>query len=677
MKNRILITVIFSFLFIVSCDEEKPVEPTPTQETIIADNTEQVDSNSFKTGLVSIDSAQIVYSSSNSFTQSLVVEGFIVSDYGEGILRKVESIQTQGSQVVVGTRQARLDEVLIKGKIEFNSTIPFEKIKLGDTKGKNVVLKQLNENIVIEIKDYKPLENDNVIINAGTTFPDPEIKFILELDHGIKNLEASINIQQNTYIEIETTTSVSLNFEYEYVDVLLATIPTPIPFLFINCKGAFGIGGQYSVTELCLNEVNATTGIKAGLGYNPNQGAYHIFDLTKTFTGQTNMTTIGDELRGFIFIPKLGFYISGLLGPYISNELFARYGVEEDNQGAYQGIWAGVAATAGLETDLFGFLSIGIINLELFSQEWEIWKNYLGGGGLSAPTLLSPPNESTHSPGNLTLDWTDITGATSYELMWDGEPNFGSPYSKNPTNSEWTEYYGLNQTIYWKVRATDGSQWSDWSEVRVFYTTGGGSGGLVAYYPFNGNANDVSGNGNTGTTHGIVDWVNDRKGNPNSAASFNGNSSITASTNNFPTENDPRTISLWVYSGNYAVPNKFLTGWGQSSFKKMSALIFGLGNVGSKKPGFWGWGQDLSSKTQLVNNEWYHIAFTYDGNEGIVYINAVNDTSKTLDLQTPSGTTFYIADFSFPVNNFMGIIDDIRIYDKALTAQEILDLYNE
>ncbi|MCH7772029.1 MAG: hypothetical protein IIA49_13605, partial [Bacteroidetes bacterium] len=199
LKITILIAVIFSLLLFISCTEDQPVEPEPTlEETIIAENTAQVDSVSFKTDLVSVDSAQIIYSSSNSFTQSLVVGGFIVSDYGEGILRKIESIQTQGSQVVVGTRQARLDEVLIKGKIEFEGQVPLEGIRIGNNGNKNVSFKIYDDAIIIAIEDYKPLGNDNIIINAGTSFPAPIIKFYLEIDHGIVDFESSIEIQQDT-----------------------------------------------------------------------------------------------------------------------------------------------------------------------------------------------------------------------------------------------------------------------------------------------------------------------------------------------------------------------------------------------------------------------------------------------------------------------------------------------
>ena len=46
--------------------------------------------------------------------------------------------------------------------------------------------------------------------------------------------------------------------------------------------------------------------------------------------------------------------------------------------------------------------------------------------------------------------------------------------------------------------------------------------GLIAYYPFDGNADDMSGYNNHGTIHGGVTLTEDRKGRPNSAYSFNG-----------------------------------------------------------------------------------------------------------------------------------------------------------
>ena len=76
-------------------------------------------------------------------------------------------------------------------------------------------------------------------------------------------------------------------------------------------------------------------------------------------------------------------------------------------------------------------------------------------------------------------------------------------------------------------------------------THAGLSDGLVAYYPFNGNANDESGNGNNGTVNGAT-LTTDRFGKVNSAYSFDGSCYIKGAANKFPT--GERTISLWFYS---------------------------------------------------------------------------------------------------------------------------------
>jgi hypothetical protein len=70
--------------------------------------------------------------------------------------------------------------------------------------------------------------------------------------------------------------------------------------------------------------------------------------------------------------------------------------------------------------------------------------------------------------------------------------------------------------------------------------------GLIAYYPFNGNANDESGNGYTGVVYGATLTV-DRLGRVDSAYSFNGtNNYITAAIPNLPAGTAPRTITGWL-----------------------------------------------------------------------------------------------------------------------------------
>ena len=72
--------------------------------------------------------------------------------------------------------------------------------------------------------------------------------------------------------------------------------------------------------------------------------------------------------------------------------------------------------------------------------------------------------------------------------------------------------------------------------------------GLVAYYPFNGNANDQSGNGNNGTVTGAT-LTNDRFGNSNSAYQFDGvDDRVVITSNNLPSGNSARSVSAWFYT---------------------------------------------------------------------------------------------------------------------------------
>jgi hypothetical protein len=88
-----------------------------------------------------------------------------------------------------------------------------------------------------------------------------------------------------------------------------------------------------------------------------------------------------------------------------------------------------------------------------------------------------------------------------------------------------------------------------------------------------------------------------------------------------------------------------------------------------------------SSGGAVPDSKWTHVAFTYDGSNMRLYVNGVqnNSVAQTTDPGTPASFGTYIASMgaaSGATYTFNGNLDDLRLYSRALSASEILQLYN-
>ena len=207
--------------------------------------------------------------------------------------------------------------------------------------------------------------------------------------------------------------------------------------------------------------------------------------------------------------------------------------------------------------------------------------------------------------------------------------------------------------------------------------------GLVACYPFNGNANDMSGNGNHGTNNG-ASLTTDRFGTSNAAYVFDGSTSyISIPITQFLLNN--YSYSVWAYPlsdppANSMMPVLSIGGLGGDQDISTTDNYSTGGTVGWTFTNYnvsiplVGWDQG----TLPPINTWYHIVMTRDNNYFKAYINGV-----LVNTQAVSGFPDYSAT---PASNigkrshlnqfFNGKIDDILIYNRALTAAEVTTLYN-
>jgi hypothetical protein len=218
--------------------------------------------------------------------------------------------------------------------------------------------------------------------------------------------------------------------------------------------------------------------------------------------------------------------------------------------------------------------------------------------------------------------------------------------------------------------------------------------GLIAYYPFNGDATDNSGNGHNGQVSGAI-LTTDRNGKNNSAYLF---------------KNNPDNITIPTITQNNILEYT-VSGWFQknSNSNNYEGTLFSGSNpcngpgglrlhVGSDNYVAWGaefqycssvW--QYSSNKNFADDKWHHFVAVLTANSGIIssselvlYVdNALQPTSpkywgdqnnvtapiNSQGIATTLGNTIYLNDY------FQGKIDEIRIHNRAISSKEVEYLY--
>ncbi|MBN1339185.1 MAG: hypothetical protein JXA03_07670, partial [Bacteroidales bacterium] len=222
--------------------------------------------------------------------------------------------------------------------------------------------------------------------------------------------------------------------------------------------------------------------------------------------------------------------------------------------------------------------------------------------------------------------------------------------------------------------------------------TGGGSAnitdGLVAWYPFNGNAEDKSGYENHGTVVG-ASLVTDRFGFPNSAYDFNGIDNHITFNSPVATGSVPISFTFWAqssYSGGHDIMGQF-TG---SDSSKDVRIQFSTPQIAFKGLSFKNPVHFATAPSEKVHDSnWHHYAMVMGENNNYRYNNIKFYVDGEL---IPIGYghnwgnwTYSLLDENFNIGKqgggcggyYNGVLDDIKIFNKAINPEEIQLLYQE
>jgi hypothetical protein len=220
------------------------------------------------------------------------------------------------------------------------------------------------------------------------------------------------------------------------------------------------------------------------------------------------------------------------------------------------------------------------------------------------------------------------------------------------------------------------------------------SNGLVAWWPFNGNANDESGNGNNGTVSGAT-LTTDRFGNPNKAYSFDGSSNYIdcGPLSAIPNTVGDITQSAWILAPldqtpycKMAIMSKrqvITQGWptigggsnGGQSFPVVNQAYFFL-NSQNYAAGV----ANAMHSTSLTNDgNWHLVTGVKSGSNYKLFFDGVLQASLTDSYSLTSNSNLIIgheAQWGFDCERwYSGKLDDIAIWNRALTDQEVVLLY--
>lgn len=208
--------------------------------------------------------------------------------------------------------------------------------------------------------------------------------------------------------------------------------------------------------------------------------------------------------------------------------------------------------------------------------------------------------------------------------------------------------------------------------------------GMSLWLPMNGNTTDMSGKNQTVTPYGATfTATTGANGAANSAYSFNGTDQYLriANPDTIPEKNDQFSVSIWTKALS-AGGNNYAYYIHKSSTTSVGSSYFNLGiNAGTTQylmasangqytPGI--------STTSASSSVWSHLVLVYAGGWQTTYVNGVQSTDTNIGPITndTTGTVLTIGAGNGTNRPIVGSLDDARIYDRALTAEEVTNLYN-
>jgi len=191
--------------------------------------------------------------------------------------------------------------------------------------------------------------------------------------------------------------------------------------------------------------------------------------------------------------------------------------------------------------------------------------------------------------------------------------------------------------------------------------------GLAVHFTFTGDATDVSGNGNHGEVNGAT-LVAGRDGSQNGAYSFDGVDDYISFS---PSLDGDVSISLFIKPRTLENDSRPI-----NNIDGPSRPAFGF-RIFDNRLQIWANAWGYISSTQLQVDEWAHLVIVTSGKSAKLYLNGEEESSLTQTVDFTYTTLAIGAKFQFFYGKYFdGIVDDVRVYNRAISSSEVSSIYN-
>ena len=348
---------------------------------------------------------------------------------------------------------------------------------------------------------------------------------------------------------------------------------------------------------------------------------------------------------------------------------------------------SGTTSTVPNAIKSYGIAGAYTVSLTVTGSGWSIKKTYANLITVVPAVVFTASPTSGNAP--LVTEFVPtVTGGTITSWQWSfGDGNTSGGTGSSVPSAIWSYSNAGSYTVSLTVTGPGGSITQTNPNFITVSASSSGSGttssstinGLVAAYSFDNNGGtplDYSGNGYYGSALNAVTVPQGRFG---SAMSFNGtNAWVSVGSKALLALSTGMTLEAWVY------PTAAMSGLDTVVMKEQLAtattpgtatyLLAANNSANQPMSAVWNGSEaTVNGNTQIPPNQWTHLASTYDGQYQSLYVNGVlvETLPQTGPIATSTGS-LRIGGNSIWGGYFQGYIDEVRIYNRALSNAQII-----